>query len=465
MLRALQALMFNCHHILNPPKSNGLRLLAFCLSLQALACTAERADVGASSYKASACAVRIDTSTEGRLELLAAERLNQLADSMPCVADGPLKELLESSDTIFYGQQGIVPGYQDSFGDGTQLPVGMRPNTIRNNLIDLAVPGGHAQVFESRGTFHFPFGRPTGARAGDTVVINFWHIPKDEEGRALPVVYYRRRPSNYTNRIDWVFPVGTVLGEMMFMVNANNEWLPFEIRTRERLIDDWHSNAYRPFTEAAAFAKELREQRMESESWFNDPSIQALIAHLENPETLRPATLGSTKFPSAFATVSGAEDVLPPVEDPALLESLLRETPFHSAEGAVWKSNQEYETYAPTTQSRGSIVPRGFNAGLIPVDQESCTRCHRDAGRPFKDYYSNIIAYGELWGQDETFTWHPFEAASFVRPDGSVVNFNNDNRRMRKDFEEAGVLAPYQESQHSSSVYGVIQRDWTGYTY
>ena len=47
------------------------------------------ADVGASSYRASACAVRIDTSTEGRLELLAAERLNQLADSMPCVADGP----------------------------------------------------------------------------------------------------------------------------------------------------------------------------------------------------------------------------------------------------------------------------------------------------------------------------------------------------------------------------------------
>ena len=92
-------------------------------------------------------------------------------------------------------------------------------------------------------------------------------------------------------------------------------------------------------------------------------------------------------------------------------------------------------------------------------------RAHRDAGRPFRDYYPNIIAYGELWGQDEVFTWHPFRTDMFLGADGDVVNFNNDNRRMRQDFVDGGLLAPFSSSAHSEEHYTRIPREWHDYVY
>ena len=81
------------------------------------------------------------------------------------------------------------------------------------------------------------------------------------------------------------------------------------------------------------------------------------------------------------------------------------------------------------------------------------------------DYYSNIMAYGELWGQDETFSWHPFETSAFVNSSGAVVSFNDDNRKMREDFLEAGLVAPFSSAAHSDADYRIIKREWTDYAY
>ena len=95
----------------------------------------------------------------------------------------------------------------------------------------------------------------------------------------------------------------------------------------------------------------------------------------------------------------------------------------------------------------------------------SCSTCHRDAGRPFMTWYDNILAYGELWGNDEIFTWHPFTLDRFVDGSGAVVNFNYDNRQIRPDFIAAGLIAPYSQTTHPATIYKRIVREWTDFSY
>ena len=99
------------------------------------------------------------------------------------------------------------------------------------------------------------------------------------------------------------------------------------------------------------------------------------------------------------------------------------------------------------------------------MSDATCNRCHQDAGRPFRDWYDNIIAYGELWGEDESFSWHPFETRSFVDETGRVVQFNHDNRRMRSDFIDGGVLVPYEPSSHREPFYRKLPGSWKDYAY
>lgn len=400
--------------------------------------------------------------SERPADLMAEERLAYVASRMPCIADTHLAAVLESADTMFYDATGIAPGYQDSFGDDVVLPLGMRPNSIEPVHIDLAVPGGHGQIFEQIGVFHFPFGRPTGVATDQLVVIDFWHAPRDDEGELLPVVHWTRSPSGLTRRVEWVFPVGTVFGELLFLVGEGGHWFPFEVRTRTRERDGWTADAMRPFPRADDLAERLE---LVNDDEAGGDAMVTLIEHLRDPSTLQSASLSASHYAGAFDAVQGAVDVLPDVVDPSLLHELMRRTAFSSSKDVAWKENETSITYAPTATGGPTIVPPGYNGGLVPVTDDSCDRCHRDAGRPFRDYYPNIIAYGELWGQDEVFTWHPFRTDMFLGADGDVVNFNNDNRRMRQDFVDGGLLAPFSSSAHSEEHYTRIPREWHDYVY
>lgn len=395
--------------------------------------------------------------------IMPASELATVAARMPCVTDPALRAILESERTMWYDRASIVPGYQDSFGDNVIAPIGMRPNTISSSLIDTAVPGGHAQIFAARGQFHFPFGAPIGSSDDHVRVVDFWQLPT-AAGEPVPVVWWLREPNNLTHRLNWLFPVGTVFGEVLFMRAGDALW-PFEIRLRVREIDAWRSDAFRPFRTAEELAVALEARRTERASWAADPDIDRLIAHLRDDSTLSPVTLGSSNFASAFPAMTGAFDLLPGLDDPSILQALLMEQPFRSATDAVWKASGSLRAYAAGTDAGFSIVPRGYNGGLFEVNTETCERCHRDAGRPFKDWYDNILAYGELWGEDETFSWHPFANDTFVNGNGDVVDFNYDNRTFRRDFVDAGLLVRYDSGAHPATLYKAIPRAWKGYAY
>ena len=110
-------------------------------------------------------------------------------------------------------------------------------------------------------------------------------------------------------------------------------------------------------------------------------------------------------------------------------------------------------------------MPKSYNAGFVAVNDQACALCHQDAGRPFEDYYFFVTLYGELWGGDETFTWHPFETSKFVASDGRVLNFNYDHRKIRQDFVAGGVIEQYSQSKHPATVYKQIVRSWTNFKY
>lgn len=410
------------------------------------------------------CATPVSVPLAGRsLDLMPPARLSEVAARMPCLAPGSLRSTIESNRTYWYDKHSLTPGYQDSFGDNVVAPIGMRPNTIDPGLIDLAVPGGHQQIFAELGTFHFPFGQPIGATA-NVEVVDFWR-PGEDSGVVLPVVHWRRDPNTYTHRVEWMFPAGTMFGELLFMTEDGVRY-PFEIRTRTRTLDGWTVDAYRPFPRAIDLAEAIEKRRTERTEWMTSPGLDALVAQLQGGQ-LAPFQVASTHFPGAFPTRAAGREMLPALsgQDAELVHELLMTTPFRSARGVAWKQANNLHAWAAASSGAGSIVPAGYNAAAIEISETSCDSCHRDAGRPFKTWYDNILAYGELWGNDEVFTWHPFTLDRFVDASGAVVNFNYDNRQIRPDFVAAGLVAPYSPNTHPMTVYKRIVREWTDFSY
>ncbi len=399
------------------------------------------------------------------VELLPEAKVSQILTHLPPIWDNSLRETLDSPDTMFYDKTVIVPGYQDSFGDGTQLVIGFRPNTIKPVFIDLAVPGGHGNLFIRPGEFHFPFGRTGGVDdAANTWVVDFWRLPR-ENGKFLPVVYKYREPNAYTHRWEWMFPVGTVFGELIFITDSRGQSHVFEIRTRTRELRSWAVDVFRPFPTAADFADALELKRREKPAWTSSVSITKLVSHLRDNNTLSRRSLSAVHFSGAFDKTEGGVDLMPGLEDDSILAEMLHETTFRSARNTVWKKNASMKAYAGSTAAPFHIVPRNYNASFFEVTDQFCTRCHENAGRPFRDYYPQIMAYGELWGEDDTFSWHPFENKAFVDAKGEVVSFNDDNRKFRKDFLDAGLIAPYNAVSHGASRYQRINHAWKDYKY
>lgn len=404
---------------------------------------------------------QIDLEPVRPTEIMSLDLLAQVASRMPCIGDPELVALFESPDTLWYDKTTMIPAYQDSSGDNVTFPVGMRPNTIDPNLI---VEGGHEAFFEDVGHFHFPFGRPLGSPDGATFVVDFWHVPR-VDGQIVPVVWWFYGPNSFTWRYEWMFPRDTVLGELLFVVDAAGDWFPFEIRTRTRTLDGWDANVYRPFPRATELAAALEKKRSERSDWETDPEIDALIAHLADDHTLVSAQLSAPDFPTVLPTIDGAKDTLPGLTDPSILEELMLEHPFQSTYGTAWKTDGTLRAWAPTTNADFHIVPTDYNGGFLEVSNESCARCHADAGHPFKDFHSFVYLYGEMWGADEAFSWHPFEKGLFVNPDGTVKNFNYDNREIRSDFADTGLVVPYDPNVHGTDTYSELVKDWSGYAY
>jgi hypothetical protein len=364
------------------------------------------------------------------------EELKPFKEKLPVVEDPRLQSILASPDTMWYDHNGMIPVYQDSI----KPILGVRANSIGR---DLAVEGH--RVFNRKKQFHFPYSTTAGMEDCDNVkVLTFWSPPK-ANGEVLPVVWW----NDNTTRYRWLFPKGTVFGEVLYLQASDGHYFAFEIRTRERFLDSWGAHAFRPFPTAKKLAEAIQRKRP---NWQSSLALRKAVIHLLDDNTLESSTLESQYFAKAFEPVSGFLDKVPDLGDGPLVEALLRETPFTNVEGEVWKRQGTQESYAASTETDFHIVPKGYNAGLIPVNDVSCNRCHEDTGRQFGEFSFNSLLYGEIWGEDRIFSWHLFE------PNESIYGAFHQNRKLNSLLAEAKLIEAYSLSKHPGNLYKELPR-------
>ena len=71
---------------------------------------------------------------------------------------------------------------------------------------------------------------------------------------------------------------------------------------------------------------------------------------------------------------------------------------------------------------------------MLEVSNAACARCHQHVSRPLKDLDGRIVLYGEVWGEDQVFTWHPFEI------DSAAFSTSEGNRKLNRRMVTAGLV-------------------------
>jgi len=409
-----------CANKLQWPAIGCLLSFGFTAAVQAAPCTYYPPESGL-------------TTREGYVDFMSPARLKPFKDALPRVAHPEVQAALKSPDTMWYDEESMVFLYQDS----VESVVGGRANCVGRRTGEQNVGSPIAKLMNYFGSdyrFMFPFRKAAGTdNVANLAVLDFWVPPRVQgtTGPVLPVKWWKR---SARGRWHWVFPVGTLFGEVLFQKSPDGHWHAFEVRTRKRFLEGWAVNLFRPFPTAESLAHAVMARRPE---WQSSESLVNLVGHLRNPATLVAKRLESKPYAKLFPPVDGFLDPLPDVDDKTLISELLRLTTFVSAEGRIWKEWGGKESYAPGATADFSIVPRGYEMGVIPVNDVSCNRCHQDTGFPIGHLETDVRLYGEVWGEDRIFTWHLFESsprifATFDDADGS--------RKINRRMVAAGLL-------------------------
>jgi hypothetical protein len=374
----------------------------------------------------------------GQVQLMSRERVATYRRLLPDVDDARVAELLADPELVLYSEYEMPKAYQ--FWDGAFPGV----HSVRYNI-----SAGADEPF-GNGNREFPWAAPAGThRSLGVTSFRFFHLPRDDEGHVLPVVWFRKRLSgDDAMGYAWMFPVGTVFGEVLMLKSPRGHDHPFELRIRRREKGYWQVDAFRPFPTAAALMARIKELRPD---WRKRPQLLVLCRHLEAPRKLQELTLRDRQpLRQVFRQKMGV-DRLPPVGDDRLVEDLLAETTFRSALGETWRDDADgVETCAPTTSTAFHVVPVNYDAGFIAVDNASCMRCHETANTSVREFNNSRDWYGRIRGSDGIFSFHPFSLDS--------ISDNGYARpvRMRGELECAGMLERYDSARHTSVFYQTL---------
>jgi hypothetical protein len=374
-------------------------------------------------------------------QIVSASALTNYRAALPEIAYERLDKILKSPSTLFWDKTAMPPAYQDTVGNGADLPFGARLNSEGQSLI---VPEGKKLFSDDGATWSFPFGHTAGTDlSGNAVVVDFMSLPV-ENGSPLPIAYRVETETKSgfpINRWNWSYPKGTVVGEIIFVKDGAN-FVTTEIRTRERFADRWATNSFRPFPTAKSLAAAIKQRRA---NWQATPGLKSAVEALENDATLEAKKVDSPAF-SNLVTLEGAVDApLPDLGDAALVRELLTKTKFVSAYGTTWKTNGTLKAFGPTGGAAPlGLIPDRAELGLLEVRETTCEKCHNQGGWFIGDLVDAAVLYGDIWGVDRIFSFHPFEPSAI---DAS----GNENRSVRAAF--SGLFEQYDANKHPATRY------------
>lgn len=372
-------------------------------------------------------------------KLVSAEKESRLRKLLPRVADSAMQALLDDDRLMLYTEEEMPRCHQD--WDGS-LP------GIHSPYYNISADDGERF---GNGNREFPWGHPAGThRTNSLYTFRFLSLPIDEQGRPRPVVYYRKQLRGDTAPgYAWMYPAGTVFGEVLCLKNSSGSAAAFEIRVRKRNQVAWDVDVFRPFPTAESLAERIQELRPD---WEKSKTLTKLVSHLTVERPLAVARLVNNHPGGRVIDQTMGVDSLPPVNDEKLVLELLTSTPFVSAHGEIWrKGTNATFTAAPTTTAKFHVVPAGYDAGFIEVDQHSCMRCHESANQHVRNFDFGRDWYGRVRGSDGIFSWHPFDPSSI-----SSNGFGN-TPRIRPALLSGGVLTRYNRRAHPAKIYNRIR--------
>lgn len=364
-------------------------------------------------------------------QVMAAAKLQAIKSLLPPTTnDKDVDAALKSPATFWYTEEEITPASQKW---------------------DSGIMG----VMDVRFDFNGPQADPTGnpnrdfpwqfaggaARAQGFAGVKFVSLPRDKAGDPLPIVVYRTRlPGDSQDGISWLFPVGAIVGEVLFM-QGDGSAACFEIRTRTRSASKgWEPDSFVPYPTSQDFAAALKAiGRPELAKQFDVAKKPLPIFSAVDNLPLRHVFRQST-----------ARDTIPGMT-PQLFAKLMRGVPFHSRSGQYWLISADgFSCYQPYTESPLSLVPPRFDGFHVAAENISCARCHvtvQHHAEEFADSPRQRDWYSRIRGSDGIFSFHPFDPAS--------VNNSARPRQVvfRKAFFDAGLCAMYDSALHAPADY------------
>lgn len=383
-------------------------------------------------------------------QIMPSDKADALRASFPKTNIERWDKLFSDPKTVLYTDKEIIPAYQHADRGLLHLGGGMSSigsNTTTSfhwvgyNISGDANEAAKGAGFGGNANIEFPWRTPGGLDKSENAIgkFRFFRLPDAAEGKQWPVVYFtdtlRGSRMGAHKGVAWLFPVGTVFGEVLTMRDAEGELNTFEVRLRIRSEGFWDVEILRPFPTETDFVSALRKRGL-------DELAQRVEAAPVEKKLLR-----DRQHPTEVAFVSTDATVALPAIDAKLAKALLNETPFKSAVGANWKGG----AVSPTSAQNFSIVPREYFGAHIGNEPDKCMECHKHTLRHVDSFDAGRDWYGYVRGSDGIFTWHPIDASTVSRTGGNM------QPGIRSDFARAGWVAPYDPSIHKHERYHFLE--------
>lgn len=355
--------------------------------------------------------------------------LNKIGIKLPNTKDETLKNLLSDSRTIFYKFPQSFQFFQPSSKvEHKNLTLGTTYLTTTKEIFGIYfstyLPEYNANTF-------FPWETTVGLNhalaTGNSPygAINFINLPY-----LKPIVVINERP------VKWIFPVGTTVAEVLY-VNYNNDKFIFEIRTRIKTLETWEPNVYRPIS-----------NRKELEEYIGPINPSKKYLFLRNPQ--------EDEVFKAEGFVERIPDLTP--EKTKELFSLY----FKNVTNEIWSTISN----VPCSDQTFSLFPKDYTLGLINVDSDSCSACHRQTQISVNRLipkepliYNNPEKVGNIRGSDGVFTWTPFDISAISKDPSETKVIS-----LRKHDTDNNIVILYDRLMHTEyKLTPYVQRSLADY--
>ncbi|NBT59587.1 hypothetical protein EBT16_12460, partial [bacterium] len=313
-----------------------------------------------------------------------AQQLADLKKNLPKTTNPFLDSVLASPSTKFYTDKERPAVYQvdkDTLGAGEGIKFrDSAENVGRLGWKDLF----RQSVDTAKVFFKGLLGSPAGlqnASDADYKTIKFIRNPT-EGGKMTPTEVTSIPSGIDSHKIDWKFPEGTVVGEIILVPDpTTGKDRVLQIRTRTKTgASSWQPDIYQAFPTAQSFADRIREV-YSGGAWEKDPELKRMVEHLESSKKM-PSQSTASDYAIPVYSGNGGVDQLPDLA-PQKVARLLNGATLDSSLNKRWRTDGETESFAPTTKSNFHIVPKNYEAHSLEVSEASCMRCHQNAGTNF----------------------------------------------------------------------------------